>query len=222
MQRTSATQVDYLGYSMGGMLMYSAISQPEVRDHVRRIVIVGSPPILRVPWLLRGVMVVGAWLPRSLVPTLHTRFWATTFAFASDYVFTPVHRLVAGERAALRRGIVSQAMVAAIADMPGPLNSDFCRWQARSDGHVTYRDTPVLDFLPAAEMPVLFVAGVLDPLGRPEAMRAAFDSWGAAEKQFIVLGREHGARSDYSHGDMILTEHAREEVFEPIARFLAA
>ncbi len=222
LQRTSATQVDYLGYSMGGMLMYGAISQPEVRDHVRRVVIVGSPPILRVPWLLRGVMIVGSWLPRSLVPTIHTRFWATTLAFGSDLVFTPVHRLVAGERAALRRGIVPQAMVAAIADMPGPLNSDFCRWQARSDGHVTYRDTPVLDLLPAAEMPVLFVAGKLDPLGRVEAMRAAHDAWGATEKQFLVLGREHGARSNYSHGDMILTEHAREEVFEPIARFLAS
>ncbi|HEY5952466.1 MAG TPA: hypothetical protein VIV40_43505 [Kofleriaceae bacterium] len=79
----------------------------------------------------------------------------------------------------------------------------------------------MLDLLPAAEMPVLFIAGTLDPLGRIEGVRAAFESWGAADKQLIVLGREHGARSDYSHGDMILTAHAADEVFEPIARFLA-
>lgn len=221
LRQTSATQVDYIGYSMGGMLMYAAIANPDVCEQVRRVVVVGSPPILRVPWLLRGLMILGARLPRSVVPTIHTRFYAGAFAFASELVFTPFHRLLAGERAAIRRGLVPRAMVAAVADIAGPLAADFCVWQARHGGHVTYRNTPVLDLLPAAEIPALFIAGALDPLGRVEAMRAAFESWGAAEKQLIVLGREHGAKSDYSHGDMILTAHAREEVFEPIARFLA-
>jgi polyhydroxyalkanoate synthase subunit PhaC len=222
LRHTAATQVDYVGYSMGGMLMYAAIADPDVRERVRRVVIVGSPPILRVPWPLRGVMHVGARLPRALVPTVHARFFATSFAFASELAFTPMHRLLAGERAALRRGIVPRAMVSAIADIAGPLAADFCSWQSRCGGHVTYRGTPVLAFLPAAEMPALFIAGVLDPLGRVESIRSAFDAWGAPEKQLVVLGREHGARSDYSHGDMVMTEHAREEVFEPIARFLAA
>jgi pimeloyl-ACP methyl ester carboxylesterase len=221
LRRTSASQLDYLGYSMGGMLMYAAIANPDVCAQVRRVVVVGSPPILRVPWGLRLVMKLGAWLPHNLVPTVHTRFYAGAVAFASELVFTPAHRVLAGERAAIRRGLVAQAMVSALADIPGPLAADFCAWQARADGHVTYRNTPVLQLLPAAEMPVLFIAGALDPLGRVEAMRAAFESWGAPEKQFLVLGRAHGARSDYSHGDMVLTAHAREEVFEPIARFLA-
>lgn len=221
LRQTSARQVDYVGYSMGGMLMYAAIANPDVCEQVRRVVIIGSPPILRVPWLLRGAMVIGARLPRSLVPTLHARFFATSFAFVSELVFTPMHRLLAGDRAAIRRGLVPRAMVSAVADLPGPLVHDFCRWQARRDGYVTYRDTPVLDLLPAAEMPALFIAGVLDPLGRAEGIRAAFEAWGATDKQLLVLGREHGARSDYSHGDMILTSQAGEEVFEPIARFLA-
>lgn len=222
LRQTSASQLDYLGYSMGGMLMYGAVAHSDVCERVRRVVIVGSPPILRTPWLLRGAMVVGARLPRALVPTIHTRFFATAFAFASDALFTPAHRLATAERAALRRGLASRAMVAAIADMPGPLVADFCAWQAGRGGHVTYRNTPVLDLLPAAEMPALFIAGTLDPLGRVAAMRAAFDAWGAGEKHFIELGRASGARSDYSHADMILTAHAAEEVFEPIARFLAA
>lgn len=222
LRQTSATQLDYVGYSMGGMLMYAAIANPEICERVRRVVIIGSPPFLRVPWLLRVVMKIGARLPRSLVPTLHTRFWATAAAFVSELVFTPFHRLLAGDPAAIRRGLVPRAMVSAVADIPGPLAHDFCCWQARPDGYVTYRGTPVLDLLPAADMPALFVAGALDPLGRPESLRAAFEAWGAADKQLVVLGREHGARCDYSHGDMILTSHADEEVFEPIARFLAA
>lgn len=221
LRQTGAAHLDYVGYSMGGMLMYAAVAHPEVCEQIRRVVVVGSPPILRTPWLLRGPMVLAARLPRSLVPTIHTRFFATAFAFASEIVFTPAHRLLAGDRSAIRRGVVSRAMVAAIADMPGPLVADFCGWQARRDGRVTYRGTPVLDLLPAADMPALFVAGSLDPLGRVEGMRAAYDAWGADAKQFLELGRATGARSDYSHGDMVLTAHAADEVFEPIARFLA-
>jgi pimeloyl-ACP methyl ester carboxylesterase len=221
LRQTSATQVDYVGYSMGGMLMYAVVAHGDVCEQIRRVAIVGSPPILRVPWPLRGFMLLGAAIPRSLVPTVPARFFAISLAFVSELVFTPLHRLLAGERAAIRRGLVPQAMASAIADLEGPLAADFCGWQARRDGHVTYRNTPVLDLLPAATMPALFVAGVLDPLGRVEGVRAAFEAWGATEKELLVLGREHGARSDYSHGDMILTMHAPDEVFEPVARFLA-
>ena len=219
LRQTGATQVDYIGYSMGGMLAYAIVAHADVCEQIRRVVIIGSPPVLRVPWPLRGVMVLAGRLPRVLVPTIHTRFFATAFAFVSDVLFTPLHRLLANERAAVRRGLIPQAMVAAIANIDGPLAADFCRWQTRG-GHVTYRDTPVLDLLPAAELPALFVAGASDPLGRVEAMRAAFDAWGAQNKQFLALGRAHGSRFDYSHGDMILSQHAVDEVFEPIARFL--
>ncbi|MGE5183959.1 MAG: alpha/beta fold hydrolase [Acidobacteriota bacterium] len=213
-RQTGAPQLDYVGYSMGGMLMYAAIAHDNVCEQIRRVVIIGSPPRLRVPWLLRGPMIVAAWLPRGLVPTVYARFVAVSLAFVSDLVFTPLHRLLAGERAAIRRGLIPQAMVAVIADIPGPLAADFCAWQARSGGHVTYRHTPVLDLLPAAELPALFIAGTLDPLGRVDAMQAAYEAWGAADKQLIVLDR-------YSHGDMILATRAREQVFEPVARFLA-
>jgi len=205
---------------MGGMLMYAAVAHADVCEQLRRVVIIGSPPVLRVPWLLRGVMHAGARLPRWLVPTIHARFFATALAFVSE-VFTPAHRLLAGDRRAIRRGLIPQAMVSVIADIPGPLAADFCQWQAGRGGHVTYRSTPVLDLLPAAAMPALFIAGALDPLGRVEAMRAAFESWGAADKELIVLGRAHGSQSDYSHGDMILAAHAPVEVFAPIARFLS-
>jgi pimeloyl-ACP methyl ester carboxylesterase len=221
LRHTDATQLDYVGYSMGGMLVYAAIAHADVCEQVRRVVIIGSPPVLRVPWPLRGVMIVGAWLPRAFVPTIRMRLFATAFAFASELVFTPMHRLLAGDREAIRRGLVPRAMVSAIADIAGPLAADFCGWQARNGGHVTYRNTPVLDLLPAAEMPALFIAGTADPLGHVEGVRAAYEAWGAADKRLLVLGRAHGSRHDYSHGDMILSTHATDEVFEPVACFLA-
>jgi polyhydroxyalkanoate synthase len=36
----------------------------------------------------------------------------------------------------------------------------------------------------------------------------------------VVLGRSHGHRADYGHGDLAMGAHAAAELFEPIARFL--
>ena len=221
LRQTSATRVDYVGYSMGGMILYAALAHANVCEQIRRVAIVGSPPYLRMPLLVRGYLRVCSWLPRALVPTIHARWFSLAFAFTSDVVFTPMHRMLAAERRAIRRGVLPKAMVAAVADIAGPLVADLGAWQTSPGGHVRYRGTPLLDLLPGAEMPALFVAGAVDPLGRLEALRAAFDAWGSSEKQLLVLGRAHGARSDYSHLDMILAANAADEVFAPIASFLA-
>jgi hypothetical protein len=36
----------------------------------------------------------------------------------------------------------------------------------------------------------------------------------------VVLGRSHGARADYGHGDLAMGLHVAAELFEPIVRFL--
>ena len=76
------------------------------------------------------------------------------------------------------------------------------------------------------KVPVLFMAGAADRMAPPAAVRAAFEAWGTqsrdVNKRFVLLGREHGARGDYGHGDLAIGRHVHDEVFEPIAAFLEA
>jgi len=220
--RTGATQLDYVGYSMGGMLLYGAMSDPMMRARIRRVAIIGSPSFLHVPLWLRWLMRIGAMVPTRLMPTIPVRFTVSLVADVAHAVRTPIHSILVAENASARKGILATAMVVVLEDMPGPLVSDFCRWQARPDGTVTYRGTPVVSFLPSATMPALFIAGSKDPLGRRASVHAAFEAWGGTEKEFIFLGRESGASTDYAHGDMVLSNEAKREVFEPLEAFLRA
>jgi pimeloyl-ACP methyl ester carboxylesterase len=105
------------------------------------------------------------------------------------------------------------------------VNFDFLSWAASADGEIRLEGREVLTRLGSVRIPVLFFAGAADRLAPPDSVRRAFDAWGAAapavEKSFVVLGLRQGAQADYGHGDLAIGRHARREIYEPIAEFLA-
>jgi fermentation-respiration switch protein FrsA (DUF1100 family) len=68
---------------------------------------------------------------------------------------------------------------------------------------------------------LLLLAGSRDLLAPPEAVSSAYEALGSPHKVLRVLGRAHGDRTDYGHIDLVLGRHAPEEVFAPIADWLA-
>ncbi len=220
LEHTKSSQVDYVGFSMGGMLLYAALANTVAPEQVRRAVIIGSPAIVRAPvrlWLPRWV----ARFPAFLVPTLRLSLLAKLTAFASEWFVTPIHRLVMNPDN-VSPGTAKASMVDLVADVAGPLNMDFAGW-ALSGGALTVAGRPVLEALGAVRVPALFFAGAADRLAPPDSVRAAFEAWGkggSCSKRFVLLGRDSGARADYGHGDLAIGTHARSEVYEPIERFL--
>ena len=217
--QTGAERVDYVGFSMGGMLIYAALDRTVPRAHVRRLVIVGSPgevrPKLPVPRIVRFV-------PRWLMPRVPFRFGARVFAFASEWFTTPWHSWVLNTRN-VAKGITRAALVHVIEDIPAGLLYDFAQWSSR-DGIVRAFGEPILPRLASMEMPALFIAGSADAVAPPREVKHAFDVWGSDHpnviKRFVVLGRDYGSKEDYGHGDLALGVHVGVELFEPIARFL--
>jgi hypothetical protein len=110
-----------------------------------------------------------------------------------------------------------------VEDIPAPLNADFLEW-AVGDGQIRVGGKEALAGLAEVGAPALFFAGNADRLAPPAAVKAAFDAWGSAregvDKSFVVLGREHGFRADYGHGDLAMGAHVAAELFAPIATFL--
>lgn len=221
-QRTRADQIDYVGFSMGGMLLYSAIDRTVPSSCFRRIVVIGSPALVLPPleWLrfLRRV-------PRWAVPRVWFRVAATMFAFIADLVPTPIHHLVYNPKN-VDRGKAPMALVNAISDIPGELHADFAEW-ALGDGVIRIDGEAVLDRLECVDVPALFFAGGGDRLAPERAVRVAYDRWGSQldrspEKHFRLLGRATGLPEDYGHGDMVIGRQVREHIFEPLTEFLAA
>jgi poly[(R)-3-hydroxyalkanoate] polymerase subunit PhaC len=223
LSRSGASELDYVGFSMGGMLFYAAIGRTLVPESIRRVAIIGAPAIVRSPLGLRVPGFVAS-LPEFLYPRLRLRLAARMGAFAVDFWHSPAHRWVMNPEN-VAPGVAKASLVNVIEDIPGALNRDFAAWAATADGSLTVDGEPVVERLRDLTMPALFFAGTADRLAPPESVRAAFDAWGSnaghVEKRFVVLGRAHGASADYGHGDLAVGARVREELFEPLGEFLA-
>lgn len=74
--------------------------------------------------------------------------------------------------------------------------------------------------LTAVPIPVMAIAGQADRSDPPWACRKLFDQFGAAGKQFIVLGRNEGFSEDYGHLDMLVSKPAALEVWPMVRAWL--
>lgn len=219
LDRTGAATIDYVGFSMGGMLLYAAIGRSVPAELVRRVVIVGSPGRIGVPRWLRPLL---RRVPRALVPTVRFRLGAAGIAFASEWARTPFHRVTINPHN-VAKGITRAALMNLVEDIPGPLNADFAEW-AGSDGEIRTSRGAALAGLADVSTPALFLAGTADKLAPIPAVRRAFDAWGKnvpeTSKRFVTVGREHGQLQDYGHGDMAIGTTVAVDLFAPIAEFL--
>ncbi len=220
-QRSGSDQIDYVGFSMGGMLVYAGLGRALPAAWVRKVVIIGSPARVRVivpglGWLCR--------LPEGFYSwNMPLRSLAQLTAFAAEWFATPIHHLSV-QLANAAAGYVRVFMVDAVQSIPAPLLRDFGLW-AYSDGVVRLSDgSDVLDGLRSATHPLLMVAATRDQLAPPQAMQPAFDAWGSdhagVEKSFYIVGKSAGHAMDYGHGDLAIGMRTPAEVNAPIRAFL--
>ncbi len=223
LRRTGASQLDYVGFSMGGMLLYASLGRFVPEAQVRRVAIIGSPASIEPP--LAMLSRVARLVPGWLVPTLRLRIVSRFLAFMAEWIRTPIHRWVY-DPDNVEPGTAPYAMVNGFVNIPHPLATEFIRWAA-DHGVVRFEGTPVTETLRAVRTPVFFVAGAGDRIAPPRAVRRAFEAWGAdadveVDKQFTLVGIETGAAADYGHGDLAIGRFAEQDVFDPVRGFLAA
>lgn len=218
LRRTGASALDYVGFSMGGMLLYAAIGRGVSAASVRRVAIIGSPGRVIRPF---GFLRIAGILPRALVPPLPLRFWARTGAFVADLIPTPFHRLVYNPDN-VERGSAGGALVNIIESIPGPLAADFGDWLG-NDGELLVDGERALDALGGLTIPALFLAGAADRIAPPRAVKEAADAWGCdagAEVIYRELSEAAGS-ADYGHGDLAVGIHVDRDVYQPVVRFLS-
>jgi pimeloyl-ACP methyl ester carboxylesterase len=218
LKRTSQTQLDYVGFSMGGMLLYAALTARYVDPaKLAKVVIIGSPArVGSIPF--RGLITR---LPDAFIPTIPIRFISRMFAFIAELFSSPIHHFIVNP-GNLERGVTSRAMMT-VEDAPSWLALDFLNF-LREGGVVRIEGRDVVEGLRDIHVPVLFFVGGADRLAPAVVVRPAFEAWGASfadtDKRFVVLSVAAGALADYGHGDLAFGRHARVDLFDPIEAFL--
>ena len=215
-ERSGAESVDFIGHSMGGMILYAALARGQTG--IARAVTLGSPVGFR-------------WGPRFTS-------WALTTVQAGSHL--PVIALTAGTLLALPAmswyptptalifynpqnmdpKVWESFLAVGVDDESPALAAQGARW-LRED-RFTSRDGK-LDYealMGGIRTPVLVVAGKADQLGFPPLVRRGFDALGSPQKQWLLIAEENGATFDYGHMDLLLGQRAPHEVFEPILRWL--
>jgi polyhydroxyalkanoate synthase subunit PhaC len=219
LDQTGAASVDYVGFSMGGMLLYAALGRTVPAPSVRKAVIIGSPGQIQSP-LFPGLV---RYLRIPWLPTLYLDAGSSLAAGIAEWVRTPLHHMFYNPDMA-ETGWTRTALVDVIVDVPGPLSADFVRW-ATGDGQIRLRDgSEALPGLKPLRTPARFFAGAGDLVAPPAAVQMAFDAWAAdhedADKDLHILGSAQGAAGDYRHGDLAVGHALKRDLYTPIAEFL--
>lgn len=219
LRRTGQPQLDYLGFSMGGMLAYAALGRTLPESQIRRVVIMGSPAHIVPP--LPGLGLLKAW-PKALWPWLPIRLPSQLLAPWSERVRTPAQRLVC-QPGNMTRGAMQRVAAQASHSISPALLRQLFVWAFAGNGVMSVGGKPVLDELADLAVPVLFVVGKGDRLASPGSVARAFDAWGRnlsrPIRHLIVLGKPH-ASADYGHLDLAAGRAVVAEVFAPIRDFL--
>ena len=74
--------------------------------------------------------------------------------------------------------------------------------------------------LAEVQLPVLLVAAAGDRLTPEWACRKLYEQLGAAQRQFVCLGREQGFSSDFGHAEMLASPEAQHEVWPLVQNWL--
>jgi pimeloyl-ACP methyl ester carboxylesterase len=219
LRSADARELDWVGFSIGGMLGYAHLGALG-GGGVRRLVTIGSPVHFEDHPASRGVAV----LPMLFAPAL----WLTRTPFralsllAAPLMWTGLPRsLSQGLRAehytseSLRR-----VMANALADVPTGVSRQFVRWLQHGTFDSEDRAVDYRGGLAKITVPTLIVVGSHDRLATPYAAVDAQQRLGAALVEVQIVGTQTGATRDYDHLDLILGRSAIDEVFPSVARWI--
>jgi polyhydroxyalkanoate synthase len=215
-KETGSREIQWVGHSMGGMLLYAYLSGRE-DPGLRSAVTVASPldfgvlartarPMLALRPLLRFSRAPLGLILRGVLPLL-----ALSHGALVRLGLLPSN---------LRPGDFGDLLVNVIEPFgpPGVLGQ-FAHWV--EEGVFVSRDRErAYDTLAHLRCPLLVIAASGDRLTPPDSVRPAVDRAPAREKVYRLFGIPSGDRHDYGHGDVLLSDPAREEVFPLISDWL--
>lgn len=219
---TGASQVHWVGHSLGGMIAYALMVEGAGRGQpppFASVTAMASPTVLAcAPPEIPGARMVQALLTRiERTPLgLSARLGAPLTGLAYRLA---VFRILYNPDN-MEPSVVRRLLPHALDDVPARLLLDYLTaYQARRDG----REHEVFAYESSLERitsPLLVMGGAVDGLCPVAALRAVYERASSEHKRLLVLSRENGCAHDYGHHDILFGRNVEREVYWPILRWL--
>ena len=206
---TGAEQIYWVGHSMGGMLLYTALNT--YPEHIAAGVAVASPAqFVEQPPLHRiASRVGGAFLKRD---RRQSQVWMARIVSTRGLMMSRVARS-ANMDPAMARGLRAVALV----DVPTAMSRQAQGW-LKQKALTTAEGEPWLT--QPADVPLLVMGGEADHIARPDNVAAACAVF--PDCTFIYLDPSEGFSTAYGHVDTLLGTTSRSEIYPLISDFLIA
>ncbi len=218
LEETGASQVHWVGHSLGGMLAYASMINGR-SDLFKSVVTVGSPgisasqhPLLDVLFPLRGILKLKKWAPYRPASLVGKLFPRITKRIACPALAN--HSLMDHKD-------VSALVSVALSPVSTKLVQQFADWYSLSKeqsdaGH----QGDYWKNLDKIDRPTMFVAGAADKLVPVENVEEVYNCIQTEDKKLLVCSKENGFAGDYGHIDLLLARSARYEIYPEIASWI--
>ena len=218
-RQTGRRQVNWVGHSLGGMIMFPFQEFGAETDRIANFVGMGST-------------IIQAKTPQThmLLANAGIRFLqlaasAGRMGRPLTYVRMPGMDLIdrfyyTAEN--VEPGTVARFYGYTLED-PGPSAlRQFAPYLRR--GHLLSADDRIdyADHLPEVLTPTLMVAGESDLISDVPSTRLTFDRLGSPDKTLLIFGEGQGSLGRYGHCDLVWSKHAPVDIFPAIIKWLGA
>ncbi len=214
---TEAPAVNWIGFSMGGMIGYAiaGLGLPESKK-IQTLITLGSPgkadyinnkilqQVIHHPW-------IGKLFP--------LKSGSRIVSPLGKYVPTPIDKFLYNPNNTKKRTI--QYLLANCIE---PINQgvidEFTSWARQKkelsiDKTIDYRSN-----LERINIPTLLIAGSVDHIAPPPQVRFVYDKIRSSIKKLVIAGKRQNFKEDYGHLCLTVGEYAPEEIFPIILDWL--
>ncbi|MBK8393923.1 MAG: alpha/beta fold hydrolase [Leptospiraceae bacterium] len=218
LEKTGAEKVNWIGHSMGGMVVYTKIGTFN-ETRIANLVTVGSPfsfysPTKYLQWLNMG---------SSLLDILPVFPSASLARLQSDY------KIPIPKKPFLRLFYYSENTESDVEHKLKSLSTNnespnvlkqFANGVKTGEIQSLDRNISYTPNLKNITIPVFLIAGRRDHLGTPSIVRQVYDNIGSSDKTILVAGRSEGFKEDYGHVDLVMGTFANKDINNPIIKWL--
>lgn len=217
---TGSTEVDWVGHSMGGMLLYAlagTIGGCVSGVKVRRGVAVASPAVIQsLPFRMKVMLSIAGLLPLQQLPN---RRWLQFASTLNPFLIFPEDASL-GMAQNYHPDFVQEFVRKVGSDLSSAILTQVGAWIGRDgiysrDGKINYTAE-----LRQSAIPMQLIAARNDRVAPPHSVAAAMSSQ-HIDSDFILVSKDNGFANDYGHTDIVVGKNAPEDVYPIIARWLA-
>lgn len=217
-KRTGKEQVNWVGHSLGGMLMFTFLEFHPERHRIANFVGMGSTAVVFPTKDSQQMARANVGL-RALSKLISTSRISRPMRFGRPPGLATIDRFYY-TRDNVERATVDRFYGYALED-PGPAALKQLMpylGEGRflsADGKTDYSAN-----LDRITTPTLFIAGEGDIMADLPSKRWTFDHLSSQDKTFMVFGRSSGYELNYGHCDLVWAKSAPQEIFPEIVRWL--